>query len=155
MAAGRSSSATWRRERICLGSFPFRWISFSSLASRTAVAFSWTSQPIEFLSGSSPAVVSTIQTGCRLLDPAPNVITSHKSRFGCAWSSSKITQLGLYPCLLYASADKTCKIPIVVQYQLPSARISLRRYSILRLLSTFFSSPVCSILIVQSACSSI
>jgi hypothetical protein len=60
-------------------------------------AFWWISHPMELRSGSSPAVVSTIHTGCFRAEP--KVMISHSSRFGWAWSSSKMTQVGLYPCL--------------------------------------------------------
>ena len=58
-------------------------------------------------SGSSPAVVSTIQAGCRRASPEPVVTTSHSLRFGWAWSSSKITQEKEKPCLVSASEEYT------------------------------------------------
>ena len=54
-----------------------------------------------------PAVVNAIVNGCRLASPAPLVITSHKSRFGCACNSSNIHPETLNPCLFFTSADKT------------------------------------------------
>ncbi len=50
--------------------------------------FSWTSQPMLFRSGSSPAVVSTMTACWRRAASEPAVSTSHSFRLGWAWSSS-------------------------------------------------------------------
>ena len=94
-ASARSSSAACLSERTLRASPPSSWMRRSCLASRIATAFACISQPMELRSGSSPAVVSTIHTGWLRLAPASPVMMSHKSRFGWACSSSKMTQLGL------------------------------------------------------------
>ena len=106
---------------------------------------------MELRSGSSPAVVSTIHAGWRRDAPAAPVIRSHSRRFGCACSSSKITQLGFGPCLPAVSAESTCKIPSVIHFQPPLPVFTRRRYSMILRLSTMFSSPRAIIFAVHGA----
>ena len=154
-ACSMSASSTCRRERTWRGSPPSSRMRRSCRASRTPTAFSWTSQPMEPRSGSSPAVVSTIHTGCFRPEPAPNVMMSHRSRLGWAWSSSKITQLGLYPCLCGASVESTAMTPTTIHLYPPLPVRTRCRYSMRLRESMIFSSPLAIILAVQGAVVSI
>jgi hypothetical protein len=54
----------------------------------------------------TPAVVMPSSNGSRRAADA-NAMTSHSSRFSCAWTSSTSTVFGLRPSLVYASALST------------------------------------------------
>ena len=70
--------------------------------------FSWTSQPMEARSGSSPAVVSTSTVCWRLAASEPVVSTSQRARpfrpFQ-AWSSSQRMAEKEGPCLFSTSPE--------------------------------------------------
>jgi hypothetical protein len=69
----------------------------------------------------TPAVVMPSSNGSRRA-PDANAMTSHSSRFGCAWTSSNSTMFGLRPSLVYASALSTRYTEPVSRYSRQAAR---------------------------------